>query len=69
MLPNLARGRQVDLCEFEIRVIYLVTQDSQRYIVKPCLEERKETKLKEKEINQVAINVSTITQRLSNRKP
>lgn len=69
MLSNLTLGRHVDLCEFEIRFIYLVTQDSQSYIVKPCLEKKRiETKGKEKEINQVAINVNTITQSPSNRK-
>lgn len=56
------------ISDFEVRVIYLLIQDSQIYIVKPCLDKIKRTKRKGEERNQVVINISSVTQSPSNRK-
>lgn len=49
MLLNftLERQREVGLCVIEFKFVYLVTQDSQSYIVKSCLRKKK-SKEKEK---------------------
>jgi hypothetical protein len=44
----LGRQRQADLCEFESNLVYIVLQDSQSCIARPCLKKKRKKKKKKK---------------------